>query len=140
MEILQKPNETYFLMPLKQLQEQYQSIGFDVISLFNDMLNLNISNPIKLNENDPIIVISFELMSKLSMILSNYLSTPNKSHIIIDHLLFSFLVDMSPYLSLDFEKTLLPLKTQLYGIEALPERWEFCVGNTDISFGFALGE
>ncbi|CAF0815027.1 unnamed protein product [Rotaria sp. Silwood1] len=139
METLQKPNETYYLMALKQLQEQYQSIGLDIYSLLNDMLNINASNPIKLNENDQIIVLSLELMSKLSTILTNYLLTPNKSYIVIDHLLFSLIFDLSSHLSTAFEKLTLPLFKELYGMESLPERWEYCVKETDAAFGYGLG-
>ncbi|CAF3395393.1 unnamed protein product [Rotaria sp. Silwood1] len=139
METLQKPNETYYLMTLKQLQEQYQSIGLDIYSLLNDMLNINASNPIKLNENDQIIVLSLELMSKLSTILTNYLLTPNKSYIVIDHLLFSLIFDLSSHLSTAFEKLTLPLFKELYGMESLPERWEYCVKETDAAFGYGLG-
>jgi len=140
MEVLQKPNETYYLMPLKQLQEQYQSIGFDIYSFFNDMLNLNISNPIKLDENNQIIILSFDLMSNVSKIVTNYLLTPTKSHIIIDYLLFSLIMDISPYLSPIFEKIVLPLKKELFGTDSVPDRWEYCVKQTDSAFGYGLGK
>ncbi|CAF1138593.1 unnamed protein product [Rotaria sordida] len=139
MEILQKPLEKYHLMSLKQFQEQYKSIGFDIYLFLNDIFNVNISNPIKLNENDQIIVYSYELMLNISKILTNYLLTLNKSYIIIDHLLFSFVFDKILYLSPLFEKTLLPLKKELYGIDSLTERWEFCIKRTDEAFGYGLG-
>jgi len=140
MEILQKPNETYYLMTLKQLDEQYQPIGLNIYSLLNDMLNINKSNPVKLNENDQVIVLSLDLMSKVSTIVQNYLLTPNKSHIIIDYLLFSLVFDLSSRLPSAFEKTTLPLLKELYGMEALPERWEYCVKETDAAFGYGLGK
>jgi hypothetical protein len=139
MEILQKPNETYYLMTLKQLEELYQPIGLDIYSFLTDMLNINTSNSIKFTENDQIIVLSLELMRKVSTILNNYLLTPNKSHIIIDHLLFSLVFDLSSHLSTTFEKLTLPLFKELYGIESLPERWEYCVKETDAAFGYGLG-
>jgi hypothetical protein len=139
MEKLQKPNETYYLMTLKQLQELYQSIGLDIYSFLNEMLNLNVSNPINLTENDQIIVLSLELMTNVSTILKKYLLTPNKSHIVIDHLLFSVVFDLSSHLSTTFEKLTLPLFKELYGLEALPERWEYCVKETDAAFGYGLG-
>jgi hypothetical protein len=139
MEVLQKPNETYYLMSLKQLQELYQSIGLDIYSFLTEMLNINASNPIKFTENDQIIVLSLDLMTKVSSILTNYLLTPNKSHIVIDHLLFSLIFDLTSHLSLEFEKLTLPLFKELYGIESLPERWEYCVKETDAAFGYGLG-
>ncbi|CAF1168465.1 unnamed protein product [Adineta steineri] len=139
MEILQKPDATYYLMPLKQLHEQYQSIGFDIYSYFNNMFNINITNPIKFNENNQIIILSFDLMSNVSKIVTNYLSTPNKSHIVIDHLLLSLVVELIPYLPSIFKQTLLPLKTVLLGRDSLPERWEYCVQETDDSYGYVLG-
>jgi hypothetical protein len=139
MEILQKPNETYYLMTLKQLEELYQPIGLDIYSFLTEMLNINTSNPLKFTENDQIIVLSLELMTKVSTIIKNYLLTPNKSHIIIDHLLFSLIFDLSSHLSPVFEKLTLPLFKELYGIESLPERWENCVKETDAAFGYGLG-
>ena len=140
MEKLQKPNETYYLMTLKELQKQYQPIGLDIYSFLNDMLNVNESNPIELDENDQIIVLSLELMSNLSTILKNYLLTPNKSHIVIDHLLLSVIFDLNSHLSTKFEKLTLPLSKALYGVESLPERWEHCVKETDGAFGYGLGK
>jgi hypothetical protein len=140
METLQKPNETYAIMTLKQLQKQYDSIGLDISSLLNNMLNLNASNPIKLTENNQIIVLSLELMSKISTILNDYLLKPNKSHIVIDHLLFSLVFDLSAHLSNAFEKSTLPLFKELYGMDSLPDRWEHCVKETDATFGYGLGK
>jgi hypothetical protein len=140
MEVLQKPGETYQLMTLKQLQVLYQPIGFDIYSFFNTMLNVNASNPINLNENDQIIVLSFGLMSNVSDILTKYLLTPEKSHIVIDHLLFSLVFNLNSYLSSTVEKIVLQLKKQLYGTDSLPERWEYCVQQTDNAYGYALGK
>lgn len=140
METLQKPNETYFLMTLKELQQQYDPIELNISSLLNNMLNLNSSNPIKLDANDQVIVLSLELMSKVSTILKDYLLKPNKSHIVIDHLLFSLVFDLSSHLTNAFEKTTLPFLKELYGMESLPERWEYCVKETDATFGFGLGK
>lgn len=140
MEILQKPNETYFLMTLKQLQEQYEPIGFDVYSFLNEMLNINGSNPVKLTENDQIIVLSLELMTRVSTILNSYLLAPNRSHIVIDHLMFSLVFDLSSHLTSAFERISLPLFKELYGMESLPERWEYCVKETDAAFGYGLGK
>jgi hypothetical protein len=140
METLQKPNETYFLMTLEKLQEQYQPIGLDIYSFLNEMLNINISHPIKLNENDQIIVLSDELMSKISSILTRYLLTSTKSHIVIDHLLFSLIFDLSSHLSTKFQKIAQPLFKELYGMDSLPERWEYCVKETDAAFGYGLGQ
>ncbi|UJR36308.1 hypothetical protein I4U23_029035 [Adineta vaga] len=139
MEVLQKPNETYYLMTLKQLQDLYEPLGLDIYSLLNDMLNINVSNPVKLNENHHVIVLSLDLMSKVSTILKSYLLTPNKSHIVIDHLLFSLIFDLSSHLSTAFEKITLPLLKELYGMESLPDRWEYCVKETDGAFGYGLG-
>ncbi|CAF3149631.1 unnamed protein product [Rotaria sp. Silwood2] len=139
MEILQKPQETYYLMTLKQFQEQYQSIGFDIYSFLNDILNINTLNPIKLNENDTIIILSYEHMLQLSKILTNYLITQNKSHIIIDHMLFSFVYNKVLQLSSIFEKALLPLKKEVFGIDSILERWEYCIIQTDDAFGYGLG-
>lgn len=138
MEALQKPNETYYLITLNELQEQYQSIGLNVSSLLHDMLTINESNPIKLNENDKIIVLSLELMSNLSTLVTNYLLSPNKSYIIIDHLLFSLVYELSSHLSTAFEKVSLPLFKELYGMESLPDRWEYCLKETDAAFGYGL--
>ena len=139
MEILQKPNETYFLMTLKQLQEQYEPIGLDIYSFLNEMLNINGSNPVKLTENDQVIVLSLELMTRVSTILNSYLLTPNRSHIVIDHLMFSLVFDLSSHLTSAFERISLPLFKELYGMESLPERWEYCVKETDAAFGYGLG-
>ncbi|CAF5147042.1 unnamed protein product, partial [Rotaria sp. Silwood1] len=138
MEILQKPKETYYLMSLKQFQEQYTSIEFNIYSFLNDIFNKNTSNSIIFNENDKIIVLSYDLMLKISKILTNYLLTPNKSHIIIDYLLFSFVFDKISYLSSIFEKIQLPLKKELFGIDTIVERWEYCVKQTDYAFGYSL--
>ncbi len=70
MEFLQNHDQTYHLMTIKQLQDQYQPIGFDFVSFFNDLFN---SSTIKLNENDQMIVLTYELMSNVSKILNNYL-------------------------------------------------------------------
>ena len=140
METLQKPNETYHLISLKQLQEQYQPINFNLISFFNKILNINASNPIELNENDQIIVLSHKLMSNVSKILTNYLSKPNTSHIVIDHLLLTFVLNKISYLSSTFERKILPLKKALFGVDSLPERWKYCVEQTDHAFGYALGK
>lgn len=139
MEVLQKPNETYFLMSLKQLQELYQPLRVDIYSLLNDMLNINTSNPVKLNENDQVIVLSLDLMLKVSKILKAYLLNPQKSHIVIDHILFSLVFDLSSHLSTTFEKLSFPLLKELYGMESLPERWEHCIKETDGAFGYGLG-
>jgi hypothetical protein len=139
MEILQKHEETYHLMTLKQLQEQYQAIGFDIVPFFNEILNLNTSNPIQVTENDQIIVLTYELMSNVSNILTNYLLTPEKSHIVIDHFFFSFILGISSYLPTIFDKAILPLQQELFGTDSLPERWEYCVKQTDATFGYGLG-
>lgn len=139
METLQKPNETYYLMKLKELQELYQPIGLDIYTLLTDMLNINSSNVIQFTENDQIIALSLDLMKKVSSIVNDYLLTPEKSHIIIDHILFSLLFDLSSHLSTNFEKATLPLYKELYGMEALPDRWEHCVKETDAAFGYGLG-
>ncbi|CAF1567199.1 unnamed protein product [Adineta steineri] len=139
MEALQKPNETYYLMTLKQLQEHYQSLGLNIYTFLNDMLNINGSNPVKLNENDQVIVLSLDLMSNISTILNNYLLTPNKSHIVIDYLIFSLIFDISSHLPHAFEQITLPLLKELYGMDSLPERWEYCVKETDGAFGYGLG-
>jgi hypothetical protein len=136
MEVLQKHGQTYHLMTIKQLQDQYQAIGFDFVSFFNELFN---TSTIKLNENDQMIVLTYELMSDVSNILNNYLLTPEKSHIVIDHTLLSLVLTMGSHLPLIFEKTILPLKTALFGTESLPERWEYCVKQTDSAFGFAIG-
>ncbi|CAF1046721.1 unnamed protein product [Adineta ricciae] len=139
MEVLQKPNETYFLMSLKQLQDLYQPLRVDIYSLLNDMLNINASNPIKLDENDQVIVLSIDLMLKVSKILQAYLLNPQKSHIVIDHILFSLIFDLSSHLSTTFEQLSFPLLKELYGMESLPERWEHCIKETDGAFGYGLG-
>ena len=139
MEVSQKPNETYFLMSLKQLDELYQPIGLDIYSFLNEMLNVNSSNPIRLTENEQVIVPSIDLIKNLSLILKNYLLTPSKSHVIIDHLFFSILFDLSSHLSTNFEKAIFPLSWELQGMESLPERWEHCVKETDGAFGYGLG-
>lgn len=140
MEILQKPSETYSLMTLKQLQEQYQSIGFDVYSFFKNLLNINPSNPVEFNDNDQIIVLSLNLMSNVSNILTKYLLTPEKSHIVIDYLLLSLVLDLSRFLSSDIEQIMLLLKKELFGADSIPSRWEICVKETDAAFGYALGK
>jgi membrane metallo-endopeptidase-like protein 1 len=81
-----------------------------------------------------------ELTSNVSTILNKYLLTPNLSHIIIDHLLFSLVFDLSSHLTTAFEKLTLPLFKELYGMESLPERWEYCVKETDAAFGYGLGK
>ncbi|UJR09778.1 hypothetical protein I4U23_014005 [Adineta vaga] len=139
MEILQKPNETYYLMSIKQLQDQYQSIGWDITSYFNKMLNLNVSNPIKLDNNDQVIVLSLDLMTKVSQILTTYLLEPDRSHIVIDYILFSLITDFTEHLPPIFEEAVLPLKRELLGKDSIPERWEYCVKKTDGAFGFGLG-
>ena len=139
MEILQKPKETYALLALKQLQEQYQSIGFDIYSFFNSMINTDRPNPVQLGETDQVVVLSLSLMTNLSKILTDYLLTPEKSHIVIDYLLFSLVFDFSSELSPSFEKLRIPLRKQLYGTDSLPDRWETCVKKTDVAFGGALG-
>ena len=140
MEILQKPNETYHLMTVKQLQDQYKLIGWNIKSYLNDMFNLNASNPIKLDDNDQVIVLSFDLMSNVSQIVTKYLSTPNKSHVVIDFILFSLIGDMTSHLPLIFEQTVLPLKKVLLGTDSNPDRWETCVRKTDKALGFGLGK
>ena len=140
METLQRPNETYFLMTLEQLQLQYDPIGFDVQAFLNTLVNINASNPIKLTANDSLIVLSLELMSQVSTILNRYLLTPGKSHIIIDHLLFSLIFDLSSHLPSEFQRVALPLAKELDGTDALLERWEFCVRETDGAFGDGLGK
>lgn len=137
--MLLKPVETYYLMTLKQLQELYKSIGFDIVPFFNDILSINTSNPIKLNENDQIIVTTYDFMLNVSNILTNYLLTPTKSHIVIDHILFSLVLSLSSYLPLIFDKSLLPLEKVYSGTDSLPERWESCVKRTDNAFGYGLG-
>lgn len=139
METLQKPNETYFLMTMKELQGLYQNLSLDLYSLFNEMLNLNSSNPIRLTEEDQVIVLSLQLMSDVSSLLTDYLLTPGKSHVVLDHLLFSLVFDLSSHLSSKFEKISFPLFKELYGMESMPERWEFCVKETDGAFGYGLG-
>ena len=139
MEILQKPNETYYLMTLKELQELYQPIGLDIYTILADMLNINSSNVIRFTENDQIIALSLDLLKKVSSIVNDYLLSPEKSHIIIDHILFSLLFDLSSHLSANFEKVALPLYKELYGMEALSDRWEHCVKETDAAFGYGLG-
>ncbi|CAF0883727.1 unnamed protein product [Adineta ricciae] len=139
MEILQKPNETYHLMTVKQLQDQYKSIGWNIKSYLNDMFNLNASNPIKLDDDDQVIVLSYDLMSNVSQIVTKYLSTPNKSHVVIDFILFSLIGDMTSHLPLIFEQTVLPLKKVLLGTDSNPDRWETCVRKTDKALGFGLG-
>jgi hypothetical protein len=136
MEFLQKHDQTYHLMTIKQLQDQYQALGFDFVSFFNELFNIS---TIKLDENDQMIVITYELMSNVSTILNNYLLTSEKSHIVIDHTLLSFVLGMSAHLPLIFEKTILPLKNVLFGTDSSPERWESCIKQTDGAFGFALG-
>lgn len=136
MEILQKHDKTYNLMSLKQLQEQYKAIGFDMISFFNEIFN---RNSIKLNENDQVIILTSELMSNVSNILTNYLLTPNKSHIVIDHFFLSLILGFSTHLPLNYKKIVLKLQKELYGADSLPEQWEYCIKQTDIAFGFALG-
>jgi hypothetical protein len=137
--MLLKPVETYYLMTLKQLQELYKPIGFDIVPFFNDILSINTSNPIKLNENDQIIVTTYDFMLNVSNILTNYLLTPTKSHIVIDHILFSLVLSLSSYLPLIFDKSLLPLEKVYSGTDSLPERWESCVKRTDNAFGYGLG-
>jgi len=137
--MLLKPVETYYLMTLKQLQELYKPIGFDMVPFFNDILSINTSNPIKLNENDQIIVTTYDFMLNVSNILTNYLLTPTKSHIVIDHILFSLVLGLSSYLPSIFEKSLLPLEKVFSGTDSLPERWESCVKRTDNAFGYGLG-
>lgn len=138
MEALQKPNETYYLMPLKQLQEYYQPIQMDIYSFFNDMLNINTSNPIQLDENDKVIVLSSELMSNISKVLVNYLLKPDKSHVVIDYVLISLIFTKILHLPQSFDKASAPLRKVLYGVDSSTDRWEYCVKRTDITFGFAL--
>jgi predicted metalloendopeptidase len=78
-------------------------------------------------------------MSNVSTIIKKYLLDPNKSHILIDHLLFSLVFDLSSHLTTAFEKLTLPLFKELYGMESLPDRWEYCVKETDAAFGYGLG-
>ena len=139
METLQKPNETYSLMTIKQLQDQYRPIGFDIQSFFGTMLNRKRSTPLQLHDTDSIVVLSSELMSKLSGILNDYLLTPHKSHVVIDYVLFSLLFDLSAQMTPRLEKLILPLKNALFGTESLSDRWEYCIKQTDIAFGYALG-
>ena len=139
MEVLQKPKETYTLFTLKQLQEQYRSIGFDITSFFTELVNTNRSTPVQVEENDQVIVLSLSLMSNVSKILTDYLLTPGKSHVVIDHLFFSLIYDFGAHLSPAFEQLLLPLRKQLFGTDSLPSRWETCVKQTDAAFGGALG-
>ena len=139
METLQKPNETYSLMTINQLQDQYRPIGFDIHSFLGTMLNRKRSTPLPLHELDSIVVLSSELMSKLSGLLNDHLLTPHKSHIVIDYLLFSLIFDLSTQMTPQLEKLILPLKNALFGTESLPDRWEYCIKQTDIAFGYALG-
>jgi hypothetical protein len=137
--MLQKHDETYHLMSLKQLQEQYQAVGFDIVSYFNDLFNINSSNPIKFNENDQIIVLTYEFMSNVANIVTDYLLTPNKSHILIDHFLLLVVLGTSSHLPSIFDKTRLPLQKELFGTDSIPDRWDYCVKRADDAFGYALG-
>ena len=140
MEILQRPTETYALISLEQLENQYKSIGLNVTMFFNDLFNTYRSDRIEINSNDPIVVLSLDLMRNLSSIVQSYLLTPGKSHILLDHLLVSFIFEFSSQLASIFDETILPLKKVLIGTDSLPDRWEFCVKQTDTAFGYVTGD
>lgn len=136
MEILQKHDQTYHLMSIEQLQGLYQSIGLDFLQLFNELFNLN---SIQFVKTDQVIILSETLMSNVSTILTNYLLNPEKSHIVIDHFLFMTVIGLSSHLPLIFETKILPLKKVLLGTDSPPERWQYCLRDTNAAFGFAIG-
>jgi len=133
MEILHKHDETYNPMTLKKFHDQYETIGFNMIELFNDLFQLNLS------ENDEIIVLNVQLISNTSSILTDYLLTPEKSSIVIDYFLLSFVLNINSLLPTKIEQAILPLKSVLIGSDSTIDRWDFCVKQTDQAFGFALG-
>ncbi|CAF1146372.1 unnamed protein product [Didymodactylos carnosus] len=139
MEILQRPNETYYLMTLKELQSYFNDTHLDLYKLFNEYVNVNSSNNIILGDNDQFIVLSLEFVSNLAKVLSSYLNSPTKRRVVIDHYLFSLVFDVGAHLSTEFEKAQLPLLKELYGVEEQPNRWEHCVTETDNSFGYYGG-
>ena len=139
MEILQRPTETYALISFDELEKQYNSSGLNVTMFFNDLFNTYRSDRIEMNSNDPIVVLSLDLMTNLSSIVQSYLLTPGKSHVLLDHLLLSFIFEFSSQLSSIFDETILPLKKVLLGTDALPDRWEFCVKQTDAAFSYVTG-
>lgn len=140
METLQKPNETYDVMSLKELNLLFKSIDFDFKLLLDEIFKFNSSNPIEFNDEDRLIVLSVDLMNKMSTFISDHLLSTSKSHVVIDHIIFSLIFDLSLFLSSDFQKVSLPLVKELSGADSLPERWEYCVTETDATFGYSLGE
>lgn len=136
MEILQKHDQTYNLMSLKALNFQFQTIGLNIIEILNEMFK---QNSINLSENDQIIVLNPKLISDVTNILTDYLLTSEKSSIVIDYILLSFVLGVNGFLPSKFEETILPMKKILLGSDSTVDRWELCVKQTDQAFGFALG-
>lgn len=136
MEILQKHDQTYNLMSLKALNFQFQTIGLNIIEILNEMFK---QNSISLSENDQIIVLNPKLISDVTNILTDYLLTSEKSSIVIDYILLSFVLGVNGFLPSKFEETILPMKKILLGSDSTVDRWELCVKQTDQAFGFALG-
>ena len=139
MELLQKHDQTYHLMSIEQLQGLYQSIGLDFVQFFNELFHLSSSNSIELVKSDQVIILTETLMSNVSTILTSYLLNPEKSHIVIDHFLILVVFGLSSHLPLIFETKILPLKKVLVGTDSPPERWQYCLRDTNVAFGFAMG-
>lgn len=138
MEVLQKHDETYHLMSIEQLSGLYSPIGLNFLSFFNELFNLPPTKSIQFDKTDQVIILTETLMSNVSTILIKYLQNPEKSHIVIDHFLLLNVLGLNSHLPLIFESTTLPLKKVLFGTDSPPDRWQYCLRETNTAFGFAM--
>ena len=139
MEFLQNPTESYALISIAELQTCFSTISFDMKSYLNELINENRSQPVQLVDNDQIVTVSLNLTKELVNLIGKYLLNPEKSSSVIDFVLFSFVFQIRRQLPPSFYEVTLPLRKEFLGTEKIPDRWEFCLRETDAAFGFVLG-
>lgn len=129
-----RDGEKYSKMTVSNLTELVPEV--DWIQYFNTAFKL-VDKSAKLT--DDIGVIVPEYFRNLSIVLNEYLSTPDKKVILANYLVWQMINSLTSYLSKPFRDARKILQKAVVGTDVSEVLWRYCISDTNNVIGFAVG-
>ncbi|XP_048247590.1 endothelin-converting enzyme homolog isoform X1 [Haliotis rufescens] len=126
--------KNYHKMRIVDMQKQFPFLNW--LQYFNSMMSVvNIT----LKSSEEVVVYAPKFLKNLKAILSNAKSSDDGKNTLNNYLMWSVVKSLAPYLSKPFREAKKTFTQVMTGVTGNEEMWRYCITDTDVVLGFALG-